>query len=38
GSDLIPELHKEMEMKKSLFQFISFAVGVGIMASLLSLG
>lgn len=38
GSDLIPELHKEAESKKSFFQFIAFSVGVGIMASLLSLG
>lgn len=38
GSDLIPELHKEAEMRKSVLQFISFSVGVGIMASLVSLG
>jgi zinc and cadmium transporter len=38
GSDLIPELHKETNVKKSFIQIISFVIGVLIMASLLLLG
>ncbi|QQG44128.1 MAG: ZIP family metal transporter [Candidatus Roizmanbacteria bacterium] len=35
GSDLIPELHKEVELKKSLFQIIAFILGILVMLSLL---
>lgn len=35
GSDLIPELHKEVEIKKSLLQLISIALGIAIMLILL---
>ncbi len=35
GSDLIPELHKEAEIKKSLLQFIAIALGILIMLLLL---
>ncbi len=35
GSDLIPELHKEAEIKKSLLQFIAIAFGILIMLLLL---
>ncbi len=31
SSDLIPELHKEFEIKKSIFQLISFLIGLAIM-------
>lgn len=31
GSDLIPELHKEMELKKSLLQLTGILIGVGVM-------
>ncbi len=37
GSDLIPELHKETDIKKSLIQFISLVLGVIIMLALLAL-
>ncbi len=37
GSDLIPELHKESELKKGLKQIISFFFGILIMFLLLSL-
>jgi len=37
GSDLIPELHKEVEVKKSLFQFIAIVLGVLVMFLLLVL-
>jgi zinc and cadmium transporter len=37
GSDLIPELHKETDTKKSIIQIISFIVGILIMLSLLLL-
>ena len=37
GSDLIPELHKETSIKKSIIQFISLILGVLIMFSLLLL-
>jgi|TARA_Y100000310_G_scaffold341861_1_gene442560 zinc and cadmium transporter len=38
GSDLIPELHKEVEVKKSLLQFIAIVFGVLVMLALLVLG
>lgn len=38
GSDLIPELHKETNIKNNLFQVISFVFGILIMFSLLLLG
>lgn len=31
GSDLIPELHKEVGLKKIILQFFSFMIGIGIM-------
>lgn len=37
GSDLIPELHKEVKVKKSLIQFIAFIVGILMMFALLGL-
>lgn len=37
GSDLIPELHKEVEGKKSLFQLIIFVLGILVMMSILLL-
>jgi len=37
GSDLIPELHKEVEVKKSLLQFIAIVLGVSVMLLLLLL-
>jgi zinc and cadmium transporter len=37
GSDLIPELHKEVDFSRSLFQFISIILGVSLMAFLLFL-
>ena len=37
GSDLIPELHKEVEVKKSLMQFITIVLGVLVMFLLLFL-
>tara|TARA_B100000315_G_scaffold3954_1_gene3888 strand:+ start:669 stop:1418 length:750 start_codon:yes stop_codon:yes gene_type:complete len=37
GSDLIPEIHKEVDAKKSLLQFIAIVLGVLIMMSLLLL-
>jgi zinc and cadmium transporter len=38
GSDLIPELHKETEFKKSFLQIIFFIIGILIMAALLLIG
>lgn len=38
GSDLIPELHKETEAKKSLIQLLSFILGMVIMSLLLLVG
>lgn len=35
GSDLVPELHKETEPSKSLFQLFAFIFGVGIILCLL---
>lgn len=37
GSDLIPEIHKEVKVKKSLIQFIAFIVGILVMFALLGL-
>ncbi len=37
NTDLIPELHKEVAIKKSLIQLLSFLVGVGIMFMMLFL-
>jgi len=34
-SDLIPELHEEVGIKRSIVQFIWFIVGIGLMGSLL---
>ena len=36
-SDLIPELHKEVGLKRSINQFIWFIIGIGLMATLLYL-
>ena len=38
GSDLIPELHKEVKVERSLLQLIAIALGVLVMLSLLLLG
>ncbi|MDD5773269.1 MAG: ZIP family metal transporter [bacterium] len=35
GSDLIPELHKETKLKRSIWQFVGIVSGVGIMVLLL---
>ena len=35
GADLIPELHKEVKVSRSLIQFIAFICGIGIMLLLL---
>lgn len=37
GSDLIPELHKEVEWKKSIVQLVCVILGIGVMILLLSL-
>jgi zinc and cadmium transporter len=37
GSDLVPELHKESDPKKSLVQFACILIGIGLMAALLLL-
>lgn len=37
GSDLIPELHKDVRAKHSVFQLLAFLVGIGIMGMLLFL-
>lgn len=37
GSDLIPELHKDVRAKHSVFQLFAFLVGIGIMGMLLLL-
>lgn len=37
GSDLIPELNKEFEIKRSIFQLITFVLGIALMAALLLL-
>jgi len=38
GSDLIPELHKETELKKSVIQIFTFILGIAIMYGLLIIG
>ncbi len=38
GTDLIPEMHKEVKIKKSFFQLLFFLFGIGIMAALLLKG
>jgi len=38
GSDLIPELHKEVDTHKSLIQILMFILGVAVMMGLLFLG
>lgn len=38
GSDLIPELHKETELKKSVVQIFTFILGIAIMYGLLVVG
>jgi zinc and cadmium transporter len=35
GSDLIPELHKETDLKKSAFQLLGLLLGIGVMLLLL---
>lgn len=35
GSDLVPELHKTSDLKRSLLQFVAILVGIGLMFSLL---
>ncbi len=37
-SDLIPELHLEQGMKRSIIQFIWFLLGIGVMGALLLVG
>jgi zinc and cadmium transporter len=37
GSDLIPELHHEVKVSKSLLQFVMILLGVGVMALLIIL-
>jgi zinc and cadmium transporter len=37
GSDLIPELHKEVKIKKSVLQLIAFILGIVVMMALLLL-
>lgn len=34
GSDLIPELHKDVEIRNAAFQLAAFAAGVGVMLAL----
>jgi zinc transporter ZupT len=36
-SDLIPELHKNTEIKESFWQLVAFILGIGLMAVLLLL-
>lgn len=38
GSDLIPELHREVELSTSVLQFVSMLLGIGIMVLLTFLG
>lgn len=38
SADLIPELHKNTEIKKTIWQTIIFALGIGLMFALLFLG
>ena len=37
GSDLIPELHKETELKQSIMQIVFFILGIAVMLGLLLL-
>jgi len=37
GTDLIPELHKEVKFQRSLIQLVTFLIGIGIMVSLVLL-
>jgi zinc and cadmium transporter len=37
-SDLIPELHQEVTLRRSLVQFVWFALGIGVMGALLVVG
>lgn len=37
GSDLIPELHKEVDWRKSFVQLFCFLIGIGVMVLLLGL-
>jgi len=37
GSDLIPELHKEVGVKRSIVQFVAFVLGIAVMLSLIVL-
>lgn len=37
GADLIPELHKEVKLDKSLYQFLWFCAGIGVMLLMLLL-
>ncbi len=37
GSDLIPELHREVDVKKSFMQLVCFLLGIGVMLLLLLL-
>jgi zinc and cadmium transporter len=37
GSDLIPEMHKEVELRASIIQLVMFLLGIGVMFSLLIL-
>lgn len=36
GSDLVPELHKTSDIKRSLQQFVAILIGIGIMFALLA--
>lgn len=38
GSDLIPELHKEVGIRKSMLQLVVFLLGIMVMVSLLVIG
>lgn len=38
GSDLIPELHKELDAKRSAIQFFSIVLGIAVMIALLLIG
>ena len=35
GKSLIPELHKDKELKKGLLQTLMFVIGIGLMMGLL---
>jgi len=37
GSDLIPELHKETDERKSAIQLLSFVLGIVVMAAMIFL-